>query len=217
FARAIGSYLQEEGFDVLMSDTNWSNVSAARSEGLNTYYGSLLADQADDQVRLSGLGNLLAVTSNEEANALTALKYARVFGTGNVYQLPPHHQTGTRGNLGDEVGGRKLFRGSANFHDLRRLYDAGATIHETKITEEFDMEDYRKRYAGNFIPLFVRTNGKLRVLTQGDAMPEAGSTLVSMRLEAVAETPPENSDNKKRSNKNGNNKRRVQKRLGRRN
>lgn len=182
FARMIGSYLTNEGFDVLIADTNWANVKAARADGLKAYYGSLLADQADDDVRLSGLGNLLALTSNEEANALTSLKYSRYFGTANVFQLIPHHQTGARGSLGDSVGGRKLFLGAANFHDLRRLFDQGAKIVETKITEEFRLSDYEERHRGSFIPLFVKVNGHLQTLTQGDMLPDTAEALVSLRI-----------------------------------
>lgn len=187
FAREVGKYLQNLEYDVLLADTNWSNVTAARAEGLNTYFGSLLSDQADDQVRLSGLGKLLALTSNEEANALTALKFSRIFGSSNVYQLMPHHQTGDRGNLGSSVGGRKLFSGDATFHDLRRLLDQGASIVETKITEEFSLNDYRKLYGRDFIPLFTRDNGDVTPLTQNSSLPEAETTLVALRRSAPEE------------------------------
>src|SRR5690625_199994 len=187
FAREVGKYLQNLEYDVLLSDTNWSNVTAARAEGLNTYFGSLLSDQADDQVRLSGLGKLLALTSNEEANALTALKFSRIFGSSNVYQLMPHHQTGDRGNLGSSVGGRNLLSGEATFHDLRRLLDQGASIVETKITEEFSLKDYRKLYGGDFIPLFTRVNGDVTPLTQNSSLPEADTTLVALRRSAPEE------------------------------
>lgn len=192
FARAIGTYLQNEGYQVLVSDTNWANVSAARSDGLKTYYGSLLADQADDDVRLGGLGNLLALTSNEEANALTALKYSRYFGTANVYQLIPHHQTGARGSLGEQVGGRKLFNGQANFHDLRLLFDRGAEVIETLITEEFSFDDYYSTHEGSFIPLFAKVNGDLVVLTQEKGLPEKMRKIVSLRIpNNENHTPPQ--------------------------
>ena len=183
FARAIGSYLKSKDVDVLLADTNWANVAAARSAGLPAYFGSLLAEQADDEVRLSGLGKLLALTSNEEANALASLKYSRLFGSGNVYQLVPHHQTGARGSLSTNVGGRKLFLGDATFHDLRRLVDQGAHIAETDITEEFSMADFRARNGSQYIPLFIIRDDELFVLTQEDEPPEAGDTLVSLRID----------------------------------
>ena len=184
FAREVALYLKKAGFDVLVADTNWSNVAAARNSGLDAYYGSLLADQADDRVRLSGLGKLLALTSNEEANALTALKYGRIFGTSNVYQLPPHHQSGARGNLGASVSGRRLFSGRSTFHDLRHMLERGAAIHETAITEEFDLQAFEQRHGGRFVPLFIRSNGDLRPVTEDDSPPEPGMTLVSLRSEA---------------------------------
>src|SRR5699024_2894051 len=135
--------------------TNWWNISAARSEGLTTYYGSLLSDQTDDRLRLGGLGKLLALTSNEEANALTAVKFTRIFGSGNVYQLIPHHQSGARGQLAEDVGGRKLFHGDATFHALRRLKDAGATLQETELGSDSENS------AQPQIPLFLKEGDKI--------------------------------------------------------
>lgn len=181
FARAVARYIRQAGFDVLVSDTNWNNVAAARADGLEAYYGSLLADQADDRMRLSGLGNLLALTSNEEANALTALKFGRVFGTNNVFQLAPHHRSGTRGNLGQNVGGRWLFHGQPNFHELRHMLEAGATIEETEVGEDFDLNAQIELHDGQFVPLFVRSGGQLQPFTGDNGPPEAGTILVSLR------------------------------------
>ncbi len=183
FARAVGNYVKKAGFDVMLADTNWSNLAAARAEGLETYYGSLLSDQADDNLRLSGLGKLLALTSNEEANALTALKFGRIFGTGNVYQLMPHHQSGERGNVGASVSGRLLFKRNATFHQLRQLLDQGAEIRETGMTEEYGIEEFRERHGDRYVPLFIRSNGDLHPVTEDGNPPEADETLVSLRLE----------------------------------
>ena len=182
FARAVGRYLKEAGFDVMVADTNWANVAAARADGLEAYYGSLLADQTDDRMRHSGLGKLLALTSNEEANALTALKYGRIFGTGNVYQLAPHHRSGARGNLGASVSGRILFSGDATFHDLRHMFEGGAKILESPVTEKFDMNEFLQQNSNRVVPLFVRSNGSVRPVAVEDGPPETGSTLVSLRL-----------------------------------
>src|SRR5690606_29912757 len=52
-AREIARGLKDAGVTVLLADTNWSNVAAARLDGLPTYFGSLLSDRADDEVRLA--------------------------------------------------------------------------------------------------------------------------------------------------------------------
>src|SRR5690606_32352768 len=70
-AAKSGHVLVEAGVGVMMADTSWWKVAAARQEGLNIYFGSLLSDRSDDQWRLVGIGRLLALTSNVEATALT--------------------------------------------------------------------------------------------------------------------------------------------------
>jgi NhaP-type Na+/H+ and K+/H+ antiporters len=109
FARRVANLLKERGITVLVADTNWSNVAAARLEGIPAYYGSVLADRSDDEVSLSGLGRFLALTRNDEANALAALKYARTFGSQNVYQLAPSRSGSTRDGLATGQRGRLAF------------------------------------------------------------------------------------------------------------
>lgn len=185
FAREIGRYLQEHDYAVLLTDTNWANVIAARSAGLRAYYGSLLSSRADDDVRLSGLGKLLALTSNDEANALTAVKYAHVFSSHDVYRLVSDSSSGERSRLGSTEGGRTVFSGGSTYANLRYLFERGARIRETEITEEFDSEDFVERYGEGFVALFTRTNGKIKVLTEDDELPEPGTILVALMLETA--------------------------------
>ena len=179
-ARRIGHFLAQEGYAVLLSDTNWSNVASARVEGLDAYYGSLLSEHADDELRLSGIGRLLALTSNDEANALTALRFARDFGSQDVFQLAPSRASSDREGLSDEQRGRILFHRGITYRELERLFSAGAMIKKTAITERFDLEDFAATYDGNFLPLFAIANNRLRVLTADSALPEPGGTLVAL-------------------------------------
>ena len=183
FARRIGAFLQGEGFTVTLADTNWSNVSAARMEGLTAYYGSLLSDHSDDEVRLSGIGKLLALTSNDEANALAALKYAREFDSEHVYQLAPGRGASVRGRLGDEQRGRTLFTKPVTYAELSGLFNRGGELKKTPITEAFRMEDFEELYGQDYLPMFLISGKTVRVMTEGSAPPEAGQTLVSLVLE----------------------------------
>lgn len=187
FARRIATFLQDEGLPVMLADTNWANVAAARVEGLPAYYGSLLSDQADDEIRLGGIGRLLALTSNDEANALTALKYAREFGTQSVFQLEPQRAGSERDRLGDEQRGRVVFRRGVTYNELESLVEKGAKIKKTDITERFDLADFERLY-GDYLPMFVIQNKQVKVLTEGASLPEPGATLVSVVLESP-ETP----------------------------
>ena len=183
FARRIASFLQNEGFTVTLADTNWSNVSAARMEGLTAYYGSLLSDHSDDEVRLSGIGKLLALTSNDEANALAALKYAREFDSEHVYQLAPGRGASVRGRLGDEQRGRTLFKKPVTYAELSGLFNRGGELKKTPITEAFRMEDFEELYGQDYLPMFLISGKTVRVMTEETPPPEAGQTLVSLVLE----------------------------------
>ena len=179
-ARRIAAFLKEQGLGVMLADTNWSNVAAARLEGLPAYYGSLLSDRSDDEIRLSGLGRLLALTSNDEANALSALKYARAFGSQNVYQLAPGRAGTERDGLSTDQRGRVAFGRDVDYDRLERLFDRGAVLSRTELSERVGAEDARRRSDASQVPLFLLQNGSVKVLTEDGPTPEAGGTLVSL-------------------------------------
>lgn len=192
-ARRIGQFLKDQGVPVLLSDTNWANVAAARSAGLNAYYGSLLSDRSDDEIRLGGIGRLLALTSNDEANALTALKYAREFGSQSVFQLEPSREASERNRLGGEQRGRVLFHRGISYRELLRLFDQGGELRTFEVDEDFTFDKLAREYGSDVLPMFVVNGGRVRVLIKDgqSPLPEPGSKVVSLvpRATEVSTTP----------------------------
>lgn len=183
FARSIASFLKNEGFTTLLADTNWANIATARVDGLNAYYGSLLSTNADDEVNLSGIGNLLALTSNDEANALTALKYTRDFGSQQVFQLQPRRSTNERKQVSEEQRGKTLFNDHSTYASLSNLFNRGAKIKKTDITEQYGIVDIENLYGENYVPMFVINGNKIRVMSEGSNPPELGSSFVYLAIE----------------------------------
>jgi len=179
-ARRIAQFLKDEDLAVTLADTNWSNVAAARLEGLAAYYGSLLSDRTDDEIRLSGIGRLLALTSNDEANALSSLKYARAFGSQNVFQLAPGTSGTARDNLSTEQRGRLAFGPDVDYPRLESLFDRGAILKRSPLSERVSIDDLRRRGDEDQVPLFVIHNGTVRLLPEEGALPEGDSELVSL-------------------------------------
>ena len=179
-ARRIAQFLKDEDLAVMLADTNWSNVAAARLEGLPAYYGSLLSDRTDDEIRLSGIGRLLALTSNDEANALSSLKYARAFGSQNVFQLAPGTSGTARDNLSTEQRGRLAFGPDVDYPRLESLFDRGAILKRSPLSERVSIDDLRRRGDEDQVPLFVIHNGTIRLLPEEGALPEGDSELVSL-------------------------------------
>jgi hypothetical protein len=189
WSRAIASALQAEGYPVLVVDDSWANVSAARMAGLPTFYASILSQYALDEIELSGIGRLLALTSDDEFNSLAALQFIDVFGRAEVYQLPPKgEEKGPRETVSLHLQGRLLFGQGMGYTYLASRFARGAVIKTTKLTQEFDYDAFRKLYGEEAIPLFtIAQNGNLVVFTKDSPpTPRPGQTLISL-VDAVDE------------------------------
>jgi len=166
--RAIGKTLTQNGFKVLMIDTNWENLKAARMQGLSTYYGSVLSEYILDDVELDGIGRLLALTPNPEVNSLASLYFSKVFGTSEVYQLSVESLDKAQGSaVSKELRGHILFGNQFTFDFLTEKFSINTTVKSTPITNEFEFKDFLREYGeGNVIPLFlIRQNKTLSIYT----------------------------------------------------
>ncbi len=182
WARAIASELQDEGITVRLADTNYRNIADARMEGLPVYYGSALTEAALDSIELEGIGHLLALTSNDEVNSLTALHFSEVFGDANVYQLPPEQLAASSKQIvSRHLRGRFVFDARATYWHMTARFDAGALVKTTNLTEAFDFQTFKQRYKDQ-IPLFlIGEKGKLTTFTVLDPPePDAGYRVLAI-------------------------------------
>jgi NhaP-type Na+/H+ or K+/H+ antiporter len=188
FAQMLGIALKEEGFTVRLVDTNWQNVQQARLQGLEVYYGDILSEFTESDLDLSGLGRFLALTSNDEANALACLHLQDEFGSSEVYQLSPKsldpQKNGTRSR---HRLGRLFPRRVVTYEKLAIIIRDGAVIMKTLLTENFTYEDFRAQHH-NFIPLMI-FKGRETFVASADMPlnPQAGWTLVSLTLQHEAQ------------------------------
>ncbi len=183
FARALAESLHGDGFSVLLADTNWENLAAARLAGLPTYYGNVLSEQARDELELSGLGRLIALTPNQEVNTLAAMHFVEFFGRSEVYQIQVHTGGGKKTEL--EPHGRLLFGNDVFLFDLTRRLGSGAAVRKTNLTKEFSFADWKSQHGAEALPLFLLTgNSNLKVFTAGEPLsPSDGQTIVALLQE----------------------------------
>ena len=163
-AREIAKALHECGFNVLLADTNWSHIRAARMEGLDTYYGNVVSEHADQHLELIGMGRLLALSENPEINLLACQRYRTEFGRSSVYsiQTENHSSADTKSRFAPSPEGRLLFQADANIRKLHEMLNAGAKIHKTILTEQHNFQCFLKNHQQNTIPLFaIKPNGSI--------------------------------------------------------
>ena len=175
--RDIASALTRAGADVLLADTNLDNVRQAKLTGLNAYYGSLLSATTAD-VSLEGIGNLLALTPNDEANALSARKYVREFGRQHVFQLRPDRQH-ERTQLDEKERARIAFESEPTFAHLQERYRGGERLKTTALTETYPLSQFRLDQPDALI-LFWGQEGKFYVSLQDRFIPEQDVQVISL-------------------------------------
>jgi hypothetical protein len=148
-------------------------------EGLPSYYGSLFSEHVDEELDLSGIGRLLALTPSEEINALAALHFSEVFGRNEVYQLPSEAAVGTP-EMSIELRGRNLFNPNATYVHLAKRLGESAEVKKTKLTEEFDYNAFLEQYGEDPLILFlIDTGGGLVPITANQKLdPKPGETLI---------------------------------------
>jgi NhaP-type Na+/H+ or K+/H+ antiporter len=180
---AIASALQAEGQSVLLVESRYDVVAKARLLGLPVLYGSVLSQFVQEQIELTGIGRLLAMTPNEEVNALAAVRFARIFGHEQVYQLAPDTgQGGRKEKVAIELQGRQLFRDGMTFDELEARVAAGHVIKRTPLTENFKFADFTALYGDAALPLFrITADGNLDPVVGGEPLnPAPGQALLSL-------------------------------------
>lgn len=187
--RAIAQVLCQQGVQVLLLDKNFNNIAHAQMEGLPAHFGDVLDEEMLEEVNLTGLGRLLALTANDEVNALAALHLSETFGRTNVFQLPTAglDAPDRAGRAVPHLRGRVLFEKTAHYAHLQSMFEQGAQVKATNLTSQFNFEDFKKRHGQDAVPLFA-INGQKQVTvftTEMDTALEVGpgQTLVSL-------TPP---------------------------
>ncbi|MGR9099121.1 MAG: cation:proton antiporter [Gammaproteobacteria bacterium] len=195
-ARSIARALNENGFRTVLSDASWENIRMARMEGLDTYYGKAVSEHADRHLDLVGLGGLLALTPQDDLNALACLRYRNEFGANRCFYLPAGKTNKNGGNhsrVNAVKRGRALFAEDATFPKLASLIGKGARIGRTRLSESFDFEDYRRQHGSRSIPLFaIGPRGHLHCFVQEKLLrPEKGWIVIALMPGPERETGDE--------------------------
>jgi CPA1 family monovalent cation:H+ antiporter len=188
-ARTVGKALQDAGFPVLLTDTNWESVREARMAGLRAFFGSPVSEHADRHLDLVGLGRLVALSPSAQLNALACLRYRPEFGRGRLYWIETSGERATRSAR--SVSGRpgyRLFGEDVLYPKLASLVAGGAEVRRTRLSEEFDWSDYEAENGGRVIPLFAVTpEGRLRMFLAEEAV-EPGPGWSVLALASPRET-----------------------------
>jgi NhaP-type Na+/H+ or K+/H+ antiporter len=180
--RELAAAVKEEGFPVMLIDTNDLHIHDARMRGLPAECMNILAEPVQNELDLSGIGRLLALTPNDEVNALAARELAHLFGRANVYHLATGNGESSRRAMPQHLRGRLLFGDEVTYREMERRFEEGQVVKKTKLSEAFTWRDFRDYYGSNLLLLFVvSSRNALAVCTAEQSLePKPGQTVIAL-------------------------------------
>ena len=158
-ARTIALELRKNKVDVLLTDSNWDNIRAARMDGLRTFYGNPVSEYAEQRLDLVGLGKLLGLSPERSINTVAGMRFGNEFGQHNIYAL----RTSVDARLsemhidGEEHRGQYLFSKNLTYSKFSSMLAQGAELHSTRLSNEFTWNDFQQQNGKDAIPLFAIT------------------------------------------------------------
>lgn len=192
-ARAVGRALQEQGVRVMLTDSNWDNIRAARMENLPTYYGNPASQHAEHHLDLVGLGHLLALSPVGEMNTLAAMRFRHEFGAERLFNLAStqENKRSDKHRPSDEHRGRPLGAPTLTYSQLAGRLARGDQLKSNTLTETFGWPEYQALHGSGIMLLFALDGHRHTHVFHPDARlkPEAGWTLIALtQAEGNADT-----------------------------
>ncbi|MNX78790.1 K(+)/H(+) antiporter NhaP2 [compost metagenome] len=183
-ARTLGKALQQLGSRVLLTDSSWENIRAARMEGLPTYFGNPASQHADAHLDLVGLGHLLALSPSGEMNTLALMRFRHDFGHQRMFGLASGQESRRtdKHRTSLEHRGNQLGSVALTYGKFASQLSQGAELYSTTLTDGFGWEDYRTLHGDRATLLFLRDDsGWVHVVTPDSSLkPAAGWTLLAL-------------------------------------
>lgn len=183
-ARAVGKALQQRDQRVLLTDSSWENISAARMDGLPTYFGNPASQHADANLDLVGIGQLLALSPSSEQNTMACTRFRPDFGKSNLYYLPSQRELrlSEKHRASDEHRGRPFGHPAQSYGQLASALARDAEIRATTLSANFGWQDYQNLHGDRAILLLAfDPKGWFHVASEVlDFTPDAEWTLLAL-------------------------------------
>lgn len=174
WAPGLATVLNKNGLRTLLVERDRAKAVTARFAGQNTVHGSILSARVREDLDLEAIGQLIAITPDDELNALAVERARSLFGRQNTWQMPAGSE--------EHQSGRAL--GWPDLATIERRIAGGARFRSTKLTEQFTLEDYKKRNPGATVMGVIRNGGLHLPVAGGDGLqPNTGDVVVALTRE----------------------------------
>jgi NhaP-type Na+/H+ or K+/H+ antiporter len=164
WSTGLAETLRKMEIPVLVADSSWHRLRAARLAGVPVYFGELLSEQAEVSLELGEMGSLLAATNNDAYNALVCAHFAPELGRQRVFQLATDDVAEHKRPVAP-ARGLAAFAQGVQFEDLERNWYGGWTFQRTNLTDDYQQEAFLAGLPEGALPLLVVTaKGAVRLV-----------------------------------------------------
>ena len=184
----LASALKKINQDVVIADTEWGRLQSARQQGIDTWFGEVLSDLAEEAMALDNIYTVLAATGNNHYNSMVCNHFAPHLGRHRVFQ--PYDSGIERHNrvVSETRRGITAFSANISYAELWTRMIRGWAIRKTSITDTYTEADFLAKLPGDAVRLaIIPESGKLEWLSQKARKLQSGDTVISF-------VPPEPSD-----------------------
>ena len=134
----------------IVIDASWHRLRPARLAGIESHFGQVVSESADENLDFSSMGYVLAATDNDAYNALVCTRFSNEFNRNAVFQMPmPTADEHEKKGYTSTLRGQRAFSEDALYEVLLQRYFEGWRFQKTGLTSEFTFEDYRKKSTTN--------------------------------------------------------------------
>ena len=198
---ALAKQMHELKTPVMIVDSSWQRLAAARREGLPFYHGEILNEATEHNLDLNPYQVLVAATENEAYNTLVCNEFAHEIGRDSVYQLGEASDDDRRA-LPESLRGRALFASGFGVAEVEERQKEGWTFRRTKLTEEFTIDDARAKLGDKAqMLLLLRENGTMRFFTHAaKPEPRAGDIIITYSPQQLKRAEAESAKREAASN-----------------
>lgn len=163
-SRLIGSYLHKNKRHVVLIDNNQTNIEKAKKLGLEAFVADIYSETLTDNIELSDVGYLMALTGNSDINKFAIDKFQNVFGEKGSFRLVDSDEMENPENNPKEA----LFSHTDDFIKLTGVVRSYPEVHEIELNskEHFEALMEITKADGDIVPLFLKDlEGDIQIIT----------------------------------------------------
>ena len=163
-SRLIAEYLKENDRSVVLIDNNKMNIQKSKKLGLEAFTENIYSDTLTDNIELSDIGYLMALTGNSDINKYAINKFKNNFGEQGAFRLVNSDEMNSPENNPKEG----LFSHTDDYIKLTETARKYPAMHEIYLKGQEHYEGLIEitKAEDNIVPIFLKTtDGDLKIIS----------------------------------------------------